>query len=129
MVPDFQIAATGWDWDNFTYPRYELDFAFCRAYDENGEPVKPNFHFTWSKKGAEEGEPIFVIGNPGNTDRLLPYAYLEYLRDYRYPQLLTLFNGLYDMYFELFQKHPERESELLNRTLGWGNARKSYAVA
>ena len=49
MSPDFQIAATGWDWDNFTYPRYELDFAFYRAYDENGEPVKVNNYFKWSK--------------------------------------------------------------------------------
>ncbi len=50
MVPDVQIAATGWDWDNFTYPRYELDFAFLRAY-ENGKPVKVKHFFKWSKKG------------------------------------------------------------------------------
>jgi hypothetical protein len=127
MAPDFQIAATGWDWDNFTYPRYELDFAFYRAYDENGDPVKSENHFTWSDKGAREGEPIFVVGRPGNTDRLFSMAQLEYFRDYTYPLTLTLYNELYGVYFELFQNHPERESELLNRVLGYGNGRKSYA--
>ncbi|RMD48080.1 MAG: S46 family peptidase, partial [Ignavibacteria bacterium] len=71
MVPDFQIAATGWDWDNFTYPRYELDFAFYRAYDEDGKPVHTDHYFKFSDKGAEEGEVIFTVGRPGNTDRLL----------------------------------------------------------
>ena len=46
MAPDFQIAATGWDWDNFTYPRYELDFMFYRAYDEDGNPVKTDHYFS-----------------------------------------------------------------------------------
>lgn len=126
MVPDFQIASTGWDWDNFTYPRYELDFAFYRAYDENGNPVQPENYFTWSEKGAEEGEPIFIIGRPGSTRRQLSVAELEYLRDEYYPHLLKIFNEKYGVYYELFKKHPERESELLNRVMGWGNARKSY---
>lgn len=126
MAPDFQIAATGWDWDNFTYPRYELDFAFYRAY-ENGEPVKTPYYFKWSEKGAKENELIFVIGRPGNTDRLLSIAQLEFMRDYVIPYQLILFNGLYDAYFYMFENHPERESELLNNVLGWGNARKSYA--
>jgi hypothetical protein len=54
-------------------------------------------------------------------------AQLEYFRDYTYPLTLTLYNELYGVYFELFQNHPERESELLNRVLGYGNGRKSYA--
>ena len=127
MAPDFQIAATGWDWDNFTYPRYELDFMFYRAYDENGKPVKSEHHFTWSKKGATGDEPIFVVGRPGHTDRLLSVSNLEYLRDVVFTNRLLMFEELYQVYFELFNKHPERESELLNKVMGYGNGRKSYA--
>lgn len=127
MSPDFQIAATGWDWDNFTYPRYELDFMFLRAYDENGEPVKTNHYFKWSEKGADEDELIFTVGRPGNTDRLLSVKQLEYFRDYTYPQTLTLLNGAYQIAAEYFEAHPEREAELLNVVMGIGNGRKSYA--
>ncbi|MBK7980537.1 MAG: S46 family peptidase [Ignavibacteriae bacterium] len=125
MAPDFQIAATGWDWDNFTYPRYELDFMFYRAY-ENDKPIKVKNHFKWSKNGAVENEPIFVIGRPGKTDRLLSYDELEFLRDYTYKQSLIGFNEIYKVYFDLYEKYPERD-DLLNRVMGFGNARKSYA--
>ena len=127
MSPDFQIAATGWDWDNFTYPRYELDFMFLRAYDEDGNPVKSDNYFKWSKEGAAEDELIFTVGRPGNTDRLLSVKQLEYFRDYTLPQTLTLFNGVYHIAEEKFNKYPERESELLNRVMGIGNGRKAYA--
>lgn len=127
MAPDFQIAATGWDWDNFTYPRYELDFMFYRAYDTDGKPVKSEHHFTWSEKGANESEPVFVVGRPGSTDRLLSVSNLEYLRDVVYTNRLALYEELYQVYFELFNKYPKRESELLNDVMGYGNGRKSYA--
>ncbi len=126
MAPDFQIAATGWDWDNFTYPRYELDFMFYRAYDDEGKPIKTNNYFSWSKKGAEENEPIFVVGRPGSTDRLYSFAQLEYLRDFVYPTALIGFNEIYEAYFNHYHKHLENE-DLLNDVMGWGNARKSYA--
>ncbi|MCB9257985.1 MAG: S46 family peptidase [Ignavibacteriales bacterium] len=126
MAPDFQIAATGWDWDNFTYPRYELDFMFYRAYDENGIPIKNENFFKWSKNGAEEGEPIFVVGRPGSTDRLISFAQLEFLRDYSYKESLIGFNAIYNAYFDLYQKNTEKE-DLLLKVMSWGNARKSYA--
>jgi hypothetical protein len=126
MAPDFQIAATGWDWDNFTYPRYELDFMFYRAYDEEGNPVKPDNYFKWSQSGAEEGEPIFVVGRPGRTDRLYSYAQLEYLRDYSYRTALIGYNAIYYAYYDYYMKYPENE-ELLNSVMRWGNSRKSYA--
>lgn len=127
MGPDFQIAATGWDWDNFTYPRYELDFMFYRAYGEDGNPIKSDHFFKWSEKGAEKGEEIFVIGRPGRTRRLISVAEMEYLRDYEYKYRLLQLNEVYKVYYELFHSHPENESELLNRVLGAGNGRKSYA--
>ncbi|MBA4405836.1 hypothetical protein C0389_01040 [bacterium] len=126
MAPDFQIASTGWDWDNFTYPRYELDFMFFRAY-ENDRPVKADNFFRWSKEGAKEGEPIFVIGNPGRTQRLYSVAQLEFFRDKNYKYTLLQQNEIYKVYFELFQSHPERYTELLNMVMGIGNGRKSYA--
>ncbi|MCB9248011.1 MAG: S46 family peptidase [Ignavibacteriales bacterium] len=126
MAPDFQIAATGWDWDNFTYPRYELDFMFYRAYDEDGKPVKNKNYFTWSKNGAREGEPIFTVGRPGNTDRLKSYSELKYLRDFVYPKSLIGFNSIYQAYFDLYNNHLDREV-LLNSVMRWGNSRKSYA--
>jgi hypothetical protein len=126
MAPDFQIAATGWDWDNFTYPRYELDFMFYRAYDEDGNPIKTDHYFSWSKKGAEDGEPIFVVGRPGSTDRLYSVEQLEYFKNYTYPNSLKGYNAIYDAYYQEYQKYPESD-ELLNKVMGWGNSRKSYA--
>ena len=127
MVPDVQIAATGWDWDNFTYPRYELDFAFVRAYDENGKPVKVNDYFTWSEKGASEDEAIFVIGRPGNTDRMLSIAQLEYFKNYTHPLMLSKLNEAYQASYTYFQNHPESQAELLGKLLSVANGRKYYA--
>lgn len=126
MAPEFQIASTGWDWDNFTYPRYELDFAFFRAYDENGKPVNVENYFEWSEKGTEEDELIFTVGRPGSTERLISFREFEYQRDIRYPVYLSMFDEFYNVYFELFQKYPERESELLNQVMGIGNGKKAY---
>lgn len=127
MAPDVQIAATGWDWDNFTYPRYELDFAFCRAYDENGKPVKIENYFTWSKKGAAVGEPLFIIGRPGNTDRLLSMKELEYFRDVKYPKVLNIFNDRYNKSFREFENNPDNKAERLGKLLSVANGRKVYA--
>lgn len=126
MAPDFQIAATGWDWDNFTYPRYELDFMFFRAY-ENDKPVKTDHFFKFSAKGAEEGEPIFVVGRPGSTQRLLSVAQLEFFRDKQYKYFLAMLNENYKNAFEQFEAHPEKFDEMLNSVLGIGNSRKSIA--
>ncbi|MEA2043044.1 MAG: S46 family peptidase, partial [Bacteroidota bacterium] len=127
MAPDVQIAATGWDWDNFTYPRYELDFAFLRAYDSEGNPVKVTHFFEWSEKGAETDEAVFVIGRPGNTDRLLSMKQLEYFRDLRHPQVLHRLNEVYEAYFEYYTNHPNKQAKLLSRLLSVANGRKAYA--
>jgi len=126
MAPEFNIASTGWDYDNFTYPRYELDFMFFRAYDDSGKPIKVKDYFKFNSEGSKENEPIFVIGNPGRTGRLQTMAQLEFKRDYQYPNLAGWFKDIYSVYFDLFNKYPERESELLNMVMGIGNTKKVY---
>lgn len=80
----------GGDPDNFTYPRYSLDCTFWRAY-ENGKPVNSSAnYFKFKASGAAENEPVFVIGNPGNTERYRTFKQLEYDRDIRFPVQLEM---------------------------------------
>ncbi len=87
FAPEQSIAFFGGDPDNFEYPRYCLDVAFFRAY-EDGKPAKTPHFLRWSADGAREGELVFVSGHPGRTSRLLTVAELEYLRDRAFPELL-----------------------------------------
>ena len=126
FAPEDQAGFFGGDPDNFTYPRYNLDCTFFRVYDENGKPLKtPNF-FKWSPSGASIGEPIFVIGNPGTTNRLNTIAQLEYKRDIEYPQELALLNKFIDFLNEFCEKNPEMKKYFNDQIFSLMNSQKVY---
>jgi len=81
MAPEEQIANFGGDYDNFTYPRYSLDFAIFRAYEKNKPAVTKNY-LKMSAKGLKKGELIFVSGFPGYTSRFSTYATIKFLKHY-----------------------------------------------
>ncbi|HEV3468083.1 MAG TPA: S46 family peptidase [Pyrinomonadaceae bacterium] len=96
FAPEFQTAFFGGDPDNFNFPRYNLDMALVRVY-EDGKPARPESYFKWSKAGAKEGDLVFVSGSPGNTQRLNTVAHLEFLRDAGIPYLLRTLESQRDV--------------------------------
>ena len=86
MAPEEQAAFFGGDYDNFTFPRHDLDFTFLRAY-ENGKPASTPNYFKWSESGPKENEFVVATGFPGSTARLMTVAQLAYARDHGNPLL------------------------------------------
>jgi hypothetical protein len=121
-----QIGFYGGDPDNFTYPRYDVDLSLFRIYDDDGKPLKPKYYFKFSKDGVKEGDPIFVIGNPGRTSRLLTVSQLEFNRDYAFPFTLSYLDNLVSTYSKYIEKHPEKKLEMQTQLFGFSNAQKAY---
>jgi len=125
FAPEEQIAFFGGDPDNFTYPRFNLDMSFVRAY-ENGQPANTaQHHFSWSKGGSKEGDLVFVVGNPGSTGRLNTMAQLEYLRDVQYPAQLDQLHRQITTYHALADADSARGMTLRNTIFGLENTQKA----
>ena len=125
FAPELMVSKLGGDYDNFTYPRYGLDCAFLRAY-ENDEPAKTDRFFNWSDESIYEDQPVFVVGNPGSTNRLYTIAQLEYLRDYRYGLQTPMREDLYNVYEELVKETNAEDMKLVATLFNVGNGLKVY---
>jgi len=125
FAPEFEIAFLGGDPDNFEYPRYDLDLALFRVY-ENDKPIHTDNYFKWSPKGAGEGDLVFVSGNPGRTNRLDTVAHLEYLRDFGIPFLLKYLQHLHNVYTRYGAQGPEQERRAHEDLFSVDNSLKAY---
>jgi len=106
FAPELQTAFFGGDPDNFNFPRYDLDCSFVRLY-ENGKPVATPDHLKWSAAPPKDGEPVFVVGNPGSTQRLLTAEQLEFLRDFALPDTLIQFSEIRGRLIRFSEESPD----------------------
>ncbi|HUN63714.1 MAG TPA: S46 family peptidase, partial [Candidatus Sulfotelmatobacter sp.] len=120
-----QTAFYGGDPDNFTYPRYDLDMALFRVY-ENGKPIDSKDYLKWNPQGAGDGDLVFVSGNPGGTERLVTYAYLQNLRDNVFPYIVTFLKSRIATLKDYSARGPEQARQAATMIFGLENSRKVF---
>ncbi len=123
LVNERAVGLYGGDPDNFTYPRYDADFAFLRVY-EDGKPLHTENYYKWSPNGAQPGEPLFVVGNPGRTERLKTVSQMLFERDYKYKPMSISLNGVVQILEAEMEKHPEKRKTLEGSTFYLANSAK-----
>ena len=116
FAPEEQTAFFGGDPDNFTYPRYDLDMALFRVY-ENGKPIETKDYLKWNPKGAGDGELVFVSGHPGSTQRLDTVAQLEFERDSVEPVILKLLKNRIEVLQQYGARGPEQARQVASNDL------------
>jgi hypothetical protein len=102
-APEAAATRFGGDPDNFNFPRFSLDAAMLRAY-EDGKPAMIKDFLAVNKNGAAADDLVFAVGTPGRTNRLLTVAELETLRDTRLLERLrdnSEYRGLLTQYRQL----------------------------
>ncbi len=123
-APEAAIAFFGGDADNFEYPRYDLDACLFRVY-EDGKPAETKHHLKWSAGGVQDGELVFVSGNPGRTNRISTVAELRYMRDVALPNRLNFIRRREVLLQQYGLKSPEKERRAHDELFGVQNSRKA----
>ena len=125
FAPEQQIAFFGGDPDNFTYPRYDLDMALFRVYD-NGKPIESKDYLKWNPAGAGDGDLVFVSGHPGSTSRLDTMSQLTYERDIVEPTYLKVLKDRIRVLNAYSAQGTEPARNAASRIFGLENSRKAY---
>jgi hypothetical protein len=128
VAPEVLMGFFGGDWDNYTFPRYDLDFTVLRAYGPDGRPVRSEHFYRWGgTDGVRDGDVVFVIGNPGQTARLTTMSQLGFQRDVTAPvqhAFLTSRLAAMQAYRQASPDEAERY-DIRNRMFGLSNSMKS----
>jgi V8-like Glu-specific endopeptidase len=106
FAPEAGIAAFGGDPDNFQFPRWCLDMSLLRVY-EQGKPASTPGHLSFNWAGAKAGEPVFVAGHPGTTQRLMTVDQLKTQRNAVLPFWLLRYSELRGRLAQYSKTSPE----------------------
>lgn len=125
FTPESGIATFGGDADNFEYPRFALDVALLRAY-EDGAPAQVDGYLPVWPGGIGEGDFVAVAGHPGSTQRHLTGEALEALRDVHLPRQLNHLRRLEILYTQYGLESLDHQRHAAMALAGVQNGRKAY---
>ncbi len=125
FAPEQQIAFFGGDLDNFNFPRYDLDVTFLRAYVDDKPAATPQY-FRFDPKGPADGDLVFVVGNPGSTQRSYTVAQLKTLRDASLVPRYAYLSEKRGVLWSYGQRSDKQASEVAEPIFYIDNALKAY---
>ncbi len=125
FAPEAQAANFGGDPDNFNFPRYGLDAAFLRVY-ENDRPAATPRHLRWNPRPPVDGEQTFVVGNPGSTQRLFTGGQFDMRRNLHFPTLVPFFAEYRGRLIAAMEDDAERTRTGADTLQGIENSYKVY---
>ena len=125
MAPEYAVAAFGKEWDNFAFPRHDLDFCLFRVY-EQGVPYAPEACLKWSAAGLKNGDLTLVAGHPGRTSRLETVAQLEAIRDVLNPLRIRSLERSRKALHAFAAQSPENARQVSGALMVQENAYKVY---
>jgi len=128
LAVELEMGFFGGDPDNFTYPRYALDFAFLRVYDD-GAPYRTEHRFGWgADEGVEAGDAVFVIGNPGETNRLATMDQIRLQAEVTLPASIAWFESTHQALAGFYEADPEQADAMGVRDMMFSlsNSLKAY---
>ncbi|MBL9078257.1 MAG: S46 family peptidase [Planctomycetes bacterium] len=126
FAPEKQVAFFGGEPDNFTYPRFDLDCAFFRVYEDDKPIDSSKFYFQWNAQGAATDELVFVSGHPGSTERSLTHEEMVFHRDVSVPAIVRALTRMAEMMQRQMAASEEKAFELRDRYFGIANSLKAY---
>lgn len=128
FAPELQAGFYGGDPDNFTYPRYALDVSFVRAYNPDGTtPASTDPHyFRWDEDGPDEGELVFITGNPGTTSRGFTVSQVLYERNIRHPFLVQAYTLRHEALQRWAARGPEQDRQVRQEVFSISNSLKAF---
>ncbi len=126
FAPEHQIAAFGGDPDNYSFPRYCLDFAFLRLYENGASAVTPQ-HLSMRFAPLIENEIVLTTGNPGVTSRLRTTSEFAFQRDFQLPWVLNILSETRGRMVSYSAQSPENARIASNALQGVENLIKRYS--
>lgn len=125
FAPEKDIAFFGGDPDNFEYPRYNLDMAILRVY-ENGQPAKIQNFLKLPSQPLKKDDLIFISGNPGRTQRLFTVDALKFQRDLEVPERLAILHRREVLLKSFSDRSAANRQKVEGELFGLQNSRKVF---
>ncbi|MFO7893408.1 MAG: S46 family peptidase [Longimicrobiales bacterium] len=128
FAPELQAAFFGGETDNFTYPRYDMDISFVRAYEADSTTAVTTANwFDWDADGAQEGDAVFVVGNPGSTSRLLTVSQTMYEKYRNHPFVVSYIEDYVELLHWIGSMGPDAERSVRQQLFSFENSLKAYS--